>query len=182
MGMKRMISSITALAAVLGALATATVPATQAGEVASKFKVGDKAPDFTLQEIGGRQVRLSSAGKDKVVLLAFWSLRCGTCLKEMPYLEQLHRRQGGQGLAVLSVVIDGMDAATTKSVMKEVQASPSYPVLMDPDFAVSDIYTNFVVPYTLIIDRKGIIRYVHTGFEPGVEKQYEAALAQALGP
>ena len=60
-------------------------------------------------------------------------------------------------------------------------ASPSYPVLVDPDFAVSDIYTSFVVPHTLVIDRKGIIRYVHTGFESGTEKQYEEALKQALG-
>ena len=53
---------------------------------------------------------------------------------------------------------------------------------MDPDFTASDTYTNFVVPHTLVIDRKGIIRYVHTGFEPGTEKQYEAALVKALGP
>ena len=116
------------------------------------------------------------------MLLAFWSLRCGACLQEIPFLEQLHTSYGGKGVAVISVVIDGVDAATTKSVMKEVGASPSYPVLVDPDFAVSDVYTNFVVPHTLVIDRGGIIRYVHTGFEPGAEKQYEAALLKALGP
>ena len=65
--------------------------------------------------------------------------------------------------------------------MKDVDASPSYPVLLDLDFTVSDTYTNFVVPHTLVIDRKGIVRYVHTGFEPGEEKQYEAALVKALG-
>ena len=65
--------------------------------------------------------------------------------------------------------------------MKEVGAAPAYPVLIDPDFAVSDTYTNFLVPHTLVIDRKGVGRYVHTGFEPGTEKQYEAALDRALG-
>jgi peroxiredoxin len=74
-----------------------------------------------------------------------------------------------------------VDAAATKSIMKEVGVSPSYPVLVDPDFTASDTYTTFVVPHTLIIDRKGIIRYVHTGFEPGTEKQCEAALVKALG-
>jgi peroxiredoxin len=39
-----------------------------------------------------------------------------------------------------------------------------------------------VVPHTLVIGRGGTIRYVHTGFEPGAEKQYEAALLTALGP
>jgi peroxiredoxin len=179
--MKRMICSITAIVAVLGTLASAAAPTARAGEMAAKFKVGDTAPDFALQEIGGRQARLSSAYKENVVLLAFWSLRCGACLQEVPFLEQLHKKFAGKGAVVLSVVTDGVDPATTKTIMKEVGASPSYPVLADPDFTASDTYTNFVVPHTLVIDRKGIIRYVHTGFDPGTEKQYEAALVTALG-
>ena len=180
--MKRMICSITAAAAMLGVLATATVPAALADMAVSKLKVGDPAPDFTLKDSGGRQVQLSSAGKNKVVLLAFWSLRCGTCLGEVPYLEQLHRSYTGKGVVVLSVVTDGVDATAAKTIMKEAGVSPSYPVLMDPDFTATDAYTNFMVPHTLVIDRKGIIRYVHTGFETGTEKQYEAALTEALRP
>jgi peroxiredoxin len=179
--MKRMMCSIAAIGAVLGALATAAVPTARAGEMAAKFKIGDTAPDFTLQEIGGRQVQLSIANKGKVVLLAFWSLRCGACIQEVPFLEQLHKSYGAKGVAVLSVVTDGVDAAATRTIMKEVGVSPSYPVLVDPDFTASDTYTNFVVPHTLVIDRTGVIRYVHTGFEPGTEKQYEAALVKALG-
>jgi len=180
--MKRFIRGITALTAVLGALATAAVPTALAEDMGAKFKVGDKAPDFTLQEVGGGQVQLSEVNKEQVVLLAFWSLRCGACLQEIPPLEQLHLSYGGKGVAVISVVIDGVPAAATQDIMKEVGASPSYPVLVDPDFTASDTYTNFVVPHTLVIDRTGIIRYVHTGFEPGTEKQYEAALKEALGP
>ena len=179
--MKRMICCITAIATVLGSLATAAVPTALAEELAAKFKIGDTAPDFTLQEIGGRQVQLSKANKGKVVLLAFWSLRCGACIQEVPFLEQLHKSYGGKGVAVLSVVTDGVDATATKTIMNEVGVAPSYPVLVDPDFTASDTYTTFVVPHTLVIDRKGIIRYVHTGFEPGTEKQYEAALVKALG-
>jgi peroxiredoxin len=180
--MKRQIGLITALVAVLGVLTITTATGARAAEPASKFKAGDKAPDFTLQEVGGRTVKLSVAGKDKVVLLAFWSLRCGACLQEVPYIEALHKNLSGRGVVVLSVVTDGVDAGATKKIMKEVQAAPSYPVLVDPDFAVSDTYTNFLVPHTLVIDRKGIIRFVHTGFEPGTEKQYEEALLKALGP
>ncbi len=181
--MKSMIRRITAIAAVLGALAAAAAPtALPAGEPAAKFKVGDKAPDFTLREIGGQQVQLSIANKGKVVLLAFWSLRCGACLEEVPTLEQLHKSYGGKGATVLSVITDGVDAATTKTVMKEVGAAPSYPVLVDPDFTVTDTYTNFLVPHTLVIDRSGIIRYIHTGFESGTGKMHEAALVETLGP
>jgi peroxiredoxin len=179
--MKGPISTFAAIAVLFGLLAVPAVPAARAEEPASKFKSGDKAPDFTLQDLAGKPVRLSSVNKGKVVLLAFWSLRCGACLSEVPFLEQLHKNYQGKPVAVLSVVTDGVDAASTRSIMKEVGATLSYPVLTDPDFTVSDQYTNFVVPHTLIIDRTGTIRYVHTGFEPGTEKQYEAAIAAALG-
>ena len=61
-------------------------------------------------------------------------------------------------MVVLSVVTDGVDATAAKTIMKEAGVSPSYPVLMDPDFTATDAYTNFMVPHTLVIDRKGIIR------------------------
>lgn len=160
----------------------ATAPAAVAGDLAAKFKVGDKAPDFTLEDIEGRQVRLSDITRNRVVLLAFWSLRCEACLQEVPFIEQIHQDFVGRGVAVLSVVIDGLDIATTKTMMKNAGAFPSYPVLVDPDYAVSDVYTTFVVPHTLVIDRKGIVRYIHTGFEPGTEKQHKAALDLALRP
>jgi peroxiredoxin len=162
-------------AALAGAAGAATEPVT-------KLKIGDKAPDFTLQDLSGRAVTLSSfAGAKQVVVLAFWSLRCGACLQEIPYLEQLHKTAAARGFAVVSVLTDGVDAATSKTVMAEVGAAPGYPVLLDPDFSASDTYTSFIVPHTLVIDRGGIIRYQHVGFEKGVEKQYEAAIQEALG-
>jgi peroxiredoxin len=178
--MKRMICSGAAIAVVLGVLTAA--PAAFGEEPGAKFKVGDAAPDFTLADVNGRKFQLSTAIRSKVVLLAFWSLRCGACLDEAPFLEKLHKGFADKGVSVVSVVTDGVDAATTKQVMGEVGVSPSYLVLVDPEFTASDTYTNFVVPHTLVIDRKGVIRYLHTGFEKGTEKQYEAALLQALGP
>jgi len=151
-----------------------------ASEPPGKFKVGDRAPDFTLKDLAGREVKLSSYAGAKVVVLAFWSLRCGACIQEIPYLQQLHKGAAQRGAAVVSVLTDGVDAETSRSIMAEVGVSVSYPVLVDPDFAVADTYTNFIVPLTLVIDRRGVIRYVHTGYEKGAEKECEAALVQAL--
>jgi len=179
--MTRCIRMTLIAAAALAAFAGAAAPAATAGEIPEKFKIGDRAPDFTLRDLDGREVRLSSFAGNKVVLLAFWSLRCGACLQEVPFLEQIHTAYRAKGVAVLSVVTDGVGAGETGAIIKEVGAALTYPVLVDPDFTVSDTFTNFVVPYTLVIDRSGVIRYQHTGFETGTQKQYEAALALALG-
>lgn len=175
--MRRWAGTMSITLALCAALGGATGAA---AEMPAKFKVGDRAPDFTLKDLSGREVRLSSFAGEKVVLLAFWSLRCGACVQEIPHLELLHKGAAERGAVVVSVLTDGVDAETSKSIMAEVGISVGYPVLVDPDFSVADTYTNFIVPLTLVIDRGGIIRYLHTGFEKGVEKQYEAALQQAL--
>jgi len=146
-----------------------------------KFKPGDKAPDFVTKDLAGKEIKLSSYAGKQVVLLNFWGLRCGACLEEMPFLEDLHKRYADKGLAVLGVDTDGVDAATIKETMVEVKASVSYPVLVDQEFTATDTYTNFLVPLTIVIDKGGVITYIHTGFEKGTEKHYETAVKKALG-
>lgn len=150
-------------------------------EVPDKVKVGDTAPDFTLRDLAGQEVRLSSLAGEKVVLLAFAALRCGTCLEETPHLEALHRKYAERGLAVLYVNVDGVDARTFTETMKDVGIAVSFTVLLDPDFVVTDAYTNAVVPFTVLIDRTGVIRYVHTSYAKGDEQRYEEAILQSLG-
>lgn len=164
------------------AILLAAVQPAAAGFGEGKFKVGDRAPDFTLADLSGKQVSLSDSAGREVVLLAFWAMRCGTCIAEVPHLETLQRAFGGRGLRLLAVNTDGVDAGVLRQTLKELGLRPSYTILLDPDFTVSDTYTNFVVPLTLVIGRDGVIRYVHTGFEEGVEREYEAAVRAALEP
>ena len=151
------------------------------GMAADKFKPGDKAPDFTLKSVAGPEVKLSSAAGKQVVLLNFWGLRCGACLEEMPYLDKIWKDYKDKGLLILGVDTDGVGVEDVVATLKEVQVSVAYPLLIDPDFKVTDLYTNFLVPLTLVIDKAGAVQYIHTGFEKGTEKHYEDAVKKALG-
>ena len=146
-----------------------------------KFKPGDKAPEFVAKDLTGKQLKLSTYAGKNVVLLNFWGLRCGACLEEMPYLEEIHKKLSGNGLVTLGVDTDGVDAQTVIDTLAEVGVAVSYPLLTDEEFLVTDAYTNFLVPLTIVIDTGGVIRYIHTGFEKGTEKQYEDAARKALG-
>lgn len=164
-------------------VASMNAPALAAGEMGqNKFKVGDVAPDFTVTDLAGKQVKLSAfTGQQKVVLLNFWGLRCGACLEEIPYLEEINKKFAGKGLVVLGVDTDGVDSQTVIDTMREMNVTVTYAILTDPDFKVTDTYTNFLVPLTIVIDRKGVIQYIHTGFEKGREKEYEDAVKKVLG-
>lgn len=163
----------------LSAMLSQTGARAQLGE--EKFKVGDRAPDFTTVDLDGKKVTLSSFQGQKAVLLNFWGLRCGACIEEMPFLDELHRNYMGKGLVVLGVDTDGVDAGIVRKTMKEVKTSVDYTILLDQEFIITDTYTNFLVPLTLVIDKTGVIQYIHTGYEPGDEKKYEAAVKKALG-
>jgi peroxiredoxin len=146
-----------------------------------KFKVGDKATDFTCVDLDGGQVTLSSFQGKKVVLLNFWGVRCSACIEEMPHLNKLQDKYGGKDLVVLGVNTDGVDSTVIREAMKDGTIDPNYTFLLDQEFAVTDTYTNFLVPLTLVIDKKGIVQYIHTGYERGDEKHYEEAVRKALG-
>ena len=94
----------------------------------------------------------------------------------MPHLNTIYKSYRDKGLELLAVDTDGVDAETVVKTMKEVGLNVDFPVLLDMDFVITDTYTNFLVPLNIVIDRKGIIRYIHTGYEPGREEEYEKAL------
>jgi hypothetical protein len=112
------------------------------------------------------------------VLLNFWAaLRR---LEEMPYLDVIAkvRRQQARDARRRHRRRRRED---DQRHAQEVGVTVSYPLLTDEEFLVTDAYTNFLVPLTIVIDKGGVVRYIHTGFEKGTEKQYEDAARKALG-
>jgi peroxiredoxin len=179
---RRRLKTAALLAAVVMAALGAAVPAgAESGFGEEKFKVGDKAADFTTVDLDGAQVTLSSYQGQKVVLLNFWGLRCGACIEEIPHLNVIHDKYKDKGLVVLGVDTDGVDAETVVSTMKEVGLNPVYTILLDVEFTITDTYTNFLVPLNLVIDKDGIVQYIHTGYAEGDEKDLDKAVAKALG-
>lgn len=163
-------------------MCTAPRPGLGSGDMGKeKLQIGDKAPEFTARDLAGKEIKLSEYKGKKVVLLNFWGVRCSACLEEMPYLEEINKKYAEKGVVVLGVDTDGVDAETITSILKDVGVRVSYQLLLDQEFVVTDVYTNFLVPLTIVIDRNGVVQYIHTGFEKGREKEYEEAVKKALG-
>ncbi|MDE2221318.1 MAG: TlpA family protein disulfide reductase [Gammaproteobacteria bacterium] len=132
------------------------------------LRAGAPAPDFQLGSNDGKQVSLDSF-KGKVVLVNFWASWCGPCRKEMPILEQLNREYHNRGVALLGVNVEP-DSAAASDWLK---ATPvSFPILFDVDSKVSKLYQVEGMPNTVILDRKGNVRYIHRGYQPGAENEY----------
>jgi peroxiredoxin len=115
---------------------------------------GKLAPDFTLKDLSGRPVQLSSL-KGKVVLVNFWATWCPPCREEVPSLVKMNQMMQGKPFQLLAISIDegGKDAVT--SFFKK--AGAELPALLDTDGAVSRRYGTTGVPETFVIDTKGVI-------------------------
>ncbi len=128
------------------------------------------APDFTLDNRNGENIRLSDH-LGEVVMINFWASWCGPCRQEMPLLEDLHNKYQMMGFTLLGVNVDE-ERENAEKLLEQIPVS--FPVLFDADSAVSRLYSVKAMPTTILIDRDGQLRVLHKGYQPGFEDQYEA--------
>ncbi len=117
---------------------------------------GDRAPDFTLSSLDGKQVSLSNFS-GKVVMLHFWATWCPPCVEEIPTIDKLYRGLSGKNIEILAVNVDDEGAATVGPFMQKNKLV--LPVLLDTSHSVAKLYGTFKFPETYIIDRNGRVQY-----------------------
>ncbi len=130
--------------------------------------IRDEAPDFTLKSLECNNLRLAEY-RGQVVLINFWASWCGPCRQEMPLLDRLHHRYEDTGFTVLGVNVEG-DAKPAQDIVDKTNVT--FPVLIDQDQKVSELYDLEAMPSTIVVDRDGVIRYIHLGYKPGDESKY----------
>ncbi|ARU56373.1 thiol-disulfide isomerase-like protein [Oleiphilus messinensis] len=128
------------------------------------------APDFTLKSTTGQNLRLNDY-RGQVVLLNFWASWCGPCRQEMPELEKIQQKWSKYGFTVLAVNVDAQQALADKFLQSQ---SVSFPVLYDHQNRVTQLFEVKAMPSTVLIDRNGIARHWHMGYQPGYELEYES--------
>ncbi|MDD5593970.1 MAG: TlpA disulfide reductase family protein, partial [Candidatus Margulisbacteria bacterium] len=115
--------------------------------------MGEKtaAPDFTLSDLAGQKVKLSSY-KGKVILLNFWATWCSACRVEMPGLQKLSEKLKNRNFVVLAVALDRDEKAVKPFIFNN---GYSFPVLLDPAGRAARSYNITAIPTTFIINKKG---------------------------
>lgn len=112
------------------------------------------APDFTLDSLDGKSMRLSDF-RGKAVLLNFWATWCGPCKIEMPWFVELQNQYGPEGLQIVGVAMDDSSKEDIAKFSKEMGVN--YPVLLGKE-AVGDAYGGVpALPESFFITRDGVI-------------------------
>ncbi len=116
--------------------------------------VGAVAPDFRIANIHGGTMTLSEH-RGKVVLINFWATWCGPCRAEMPSMEALYRSHLQHQFEILAISIDTGGPSRVRSYVDDFGFT--FPVLLDDDYRVNDLYRVRVAPTSFLVDRQGKI-------------------------
>ena len=128
-----------------------------------KVTVGDKVPDFSVQTLDGKSVKLNELQKDQtrtktgVVVLSFWCSTCHSCRDVEEFLAKLAKDYAGQA-AVFA--LDANADETAKRVAAFVKENGlELPIVLDPSGNTADLFGVQRTTTTVVIDGNGVLRY-----------------------
>lgn len=147
---------------------------------------GKIAPGFTLPDLNGNKVSLSSY-KGRPLVVDFWATWCGPCKVEIPWFEKLHDQYASQGLEIIGVSADDLDRDDPAKLFTEkrdiadfaAKMHMNYPILIDAE-SIENAYGGLdALPTTFFIDRNGKIVASTIGLAPRdvIEANIKKAIA-----
>ncbi|GAC1598650.1 MAG: hypothetical protein NVS3B20_20790 [Polyangiales bacterium] len=142
---------------------------------------GSPATDFTLIDVDGNQVSLSTYLGKTTIVINFWATWCKPCAQEMPYLQRLYATRKDQGLIVFGISVDAPETSSQVAPFAR-DRGYTFPILLDDESRATALYNpQGKAPFTVIIDRHGkIASKPHDGFNPGDEVLLEAEVIAAM--
>ena len=132
----------------------------------AKIESGSLANDFQLVDLDGSTLQLSEF-RGKVVVINFWATWCIPCLQEMPMFEAY----SSQYPAVEVLGIDQAESHDQVAPFIE-RMGLTYPILLDLNAKVSELYKVSLLPSTFFVDQEGMIRFRHYGIMSQDQLEY----------
>lgn len=167
------VAAVAVFAAVLNRGTPATAPNAAA---APNAYVGRPAPEFTLPDLDGKPVSLSSL-KGRVVVLDLWATWCPPCVEELPAITAVAKRYADRGVAFHAINL-GESADKVRQFLNQLKLDT--PVLLDATGGVAERYGAQYIPLLVVIDATGRI-VAHDNVAPAdVDKTLSRWIESAL--
>jgi len=142
-----------------------------------ELNIGDPAPDFTLPNLSTDKMESLRDYLGKPVIVFFIQSACYSCLQEAKAMKALKEK-----FSDLEVIAIGVDLLGKPMLVSwAAHNNLNYPVLLDPIFAVPEKYGFSYTPSSVVIDQKGKIAMIHSGFRASDMELFEKKVTELLG-
>lgn len=133
-----------------------------AGQSLAALEVSKPAPPISLPELKSDQILSLESLRGRVVLLDFWASWCGPCRESLPLYQQLRDEFPRADFEVLAVNLDE-EKDDALAFLK--RFSLQFPLVRDAKGDVATAYALKGMPSSYLIDRSGVLRSRHVGFQ-----------------
>ena len=136
-----------------------------------------KPVNISANRLDGREERVPGP-RARATVVDFWATWCDPCRDQMPLLDRLFTEYRERGVEVYAVSFDE-DRNALEEFLARIPVG--FPVLWDKGgSALAEKMDITRLPTTLILDRDGVVRAVHLGFEKGEGSALERELRRVL--
>jgi peroxiredoxin len=126
-------------------------------QVMKAVSVGQKAPDFTMNDVDGNPVALSSKVGAKLLLIDFWAAWCNPCREENPNVVKVYKEFNKKGFDVFGVSLDQSKEAWIKAIADDKLTWTQVSDLQRGNNAAAILYAVNAIPSNFLLDETGAI-------------------------
>lgn len=126
-------------------------------KVMKTVAVGQKAPDFTMNDVDDKPVTLSSKVGSKLLLIDFWAGWCGPCRRENPNVVKIFNEFHKKGLDIIGISLDQTKEVWTRAIKDDKLTWTQVSDLRYWENAAAKLYAVTSIPSNFLLDDKGII-------------------------
>ena len=163
-------------------------------EVTRTALLGKSAPGFEFVRVADGAPGKLDAFRGKVVMLDFWNVSCGPCIRGFPHLAKLRTDFESQGLEILGLTFFYRDAWSEDGESPDLtrdehlrrlrefaeQRQVKHQLIVGTEFEIETKYGIAAHPTAVLIDRTGNVRHVAIGSDKIAAPEFEAEIKKLL--
>lgn len=144
--------------------------------------VGKEAPELVTEAVTGDGPKTLAEARGTVTIVDFWGTFCKPCKESFPKYQELVDTNAGK-VFVLAVSVDEPDDVQAEQIAEFAKSTNvSFPIVWDKSKKTAGLYNPPKMPTSYVIDKKGVVRHVHAGYNPAeaehIAKEVEALIAE----
>jgi peroxiredoxin len=143
--------------------------------------VGSPAPEITAADVTGEGPATLKDASGRVVILDFWATFCEPCKKSFPKYQALMDEFGGD-LVVIAVSVDDPEDVKDEQLKEFAKTTGvKFKIVWDKDKTAVKKYSPPKMPTSYVIDKTGVVKHIHAGYESGEEARIGDEVKALLG-